>query len=114
MSVILFESDLILPFSLSSLCTTGRLWNHRDGGQSGNHSEKTRLTARSDPVPKKLDASKSNEAKQEKVSFLNDEVSFRWHLFEDAMAFDKLHEGIRGFAKDGQACKDMLKKRLEA
>ena len=30
------------------------------------------------------------------------------------MAFDKLHEGIRGFAKDGDACKEMLRQKLRA
>lgn len=28
------------------------------------------------------------------------------------MAFDKLHESIRAFVKDGEACKDMLKQKL--
>jgi hypothetical protein len=55
----------------------------------------------SEPVPKQLDASASTE-KVEKVSFVDDEAKFRWELFQDAMAFDKLHEGIRGFAKDGE------------
>lgn len=52
-------------------------------------------------VPKKLDAKSANNAKMDKVSYLGDEAKFRWALFEDTMAFDKLHEGIRGFAKDG-------------
>lgn len=55
----------------------------------------------SEPVPKKLDASKVDGEKMEKVSYLDDEAKFRWAMFEDTMAFDKLHEGIRGFAKDG-------------
>jgi len=48
----------------------------------------------------------------EKVSFVDNEAAFRWELFNDAMAFDKLHEGIRGFAKDGDACKEMLRQKL--
>ena len=68
----------------------------------------------SDPVPKKLDAKDASAQKMDKVSYLNDENTFRWSLFEDQMAFEKLHDGIRGFAKDGAACKDMLKKKLEA
>jgi transaldolase len=56
----------------------------------------------SEPVPKKLDASNVSGEKIEKVSYLDDESKFRWALFEDNMAFDKLHEGIRGFAKDGK------------
>jgi hypothetical protein len=57
----------------------------------------------SEDVPKKLDASKVDGEKMEKVSYLDDESKFRWALFEDNMAFDKLHEGIRGFAKDGMS-----------
>ncbi|ORX34530.1 hypothetical protein BD324DRAFT_594336 [Kockovaella imperatae] len=71
------------------------------------------LQKSNDDVPKKLDASTSHQASEEKVSFLNDEPAFRWQLFDDNMAFDKLHEGIRGFAKDGATCKDMLKKKLQ-
>ncbi|EIW67883.1 hypothetical protein TREMEDRAFT_40019 [Tremella mesenterica DSM 1558] len=67
-----------------------------------------------EPVPKKLDASNATSLEIEKVSFINDEAAFRWTLFEDTMAFDKLHEGIRGFAKDGQTLKDMLKAKLSA
>jgi len=67
-----------------------------------------------EPVPKKLEASSASQDKIEKVSFVDNEAAFRWELFDDAMAFDKLHEGIRGFAKDGNACKDMLKQKLSA
>jgi transaldolase len=65
-------------------------------------------------VPKKLDASSAAADKQEKVSFVDNEAHFRWELFNDAMAFEKLHEGIRGFAKDGDACKEMLRQKLRA
>jgi hypothetical protein len=61
----------------------------------------SRADPRSEPVPKQLEASSAGE-KIEKVSFVDDEAKFRWELFQDAMAFDKLHEGIRGFAKDGE------------
>jgi transaldolase len=49
----------------------------------------------------------------EKVSYVDNEAAFRWALFDDQMAFDKLHEGIRGFSKDGAACKEMLKGKLQ-
>lgn len=68
----------------------------------------------SDPVPKKLESESASRDSQEKVSFINDEAAFRWALFEDNMAFDKLHEGIRGFAKDGNTLKDLLKQKLQA
>lgn len=65
-------------------------------------------------MPKKLESESASQDKQEKVSFIKDEEAFRWALFEDQMAFEKLHEGIRGFAKDGNALKDMIKEKLSA
>ncbi|CZT36013.1 transaldolase [Rhizobium sp. 9140] len=41
-----------------------------------------------------------------------DEKTFRWMLNEDAMATEKLSEGIRAFAKDLQALRGQVSKRL--
>jgi transaldolase len=49
-----------------------------------------------------------------KVSYIDNEPEFRWALLEDSMAFEKLHEGIKKFAEDGQTLKDLLKKKLSA
>jgi len=66
-------------------------------------------------VPKKLDADNVNATGvQEKVSFINDEAKFRWELFSDEMAFDKLHEGIRKFGADGETLKNVLREKLSA
>lgn len=43
-----------------------------------------------------------------------DEASFRWQLNEDAMATEKLAEGIRGFAKDTETLCMLLRERLSA
>ncbi len=43
-----------------------------------------------------------------------DEKSFRFMLNEDAMATEKLSEGIRLFAKDLRTLREMVSKRLEA
>jgi len=68
-----------------------------------------------DPVPKKLDAEAARSAAPiPKVTYIHNEAEFRWALLEDQMAFEKLHEGIRKFAEDGQTLKDLLKKKLEA
>jgi len=40
------------------------------------------------------------------------EAGFRWHLNENAMATEKLAEGIRRFAKDGKTLEQMLAKRF--
>ncbi|KAL1409591.1 Transaldolase [Vanrija albida] len=71
------------------------------------------LKSSNEPVPKKLSVEKAGaEDPVEKVSFINDEPSFRWELFQDQMAFDKLHEGIRGFAKDGNTLKELITAKL--
>ncbi|NGX50570.1 MAG: Transaldolase [Chlamydiae bacterium] len=49
-------------------------------------------------VPKKLSADKASSMDIEKISI--DERAFRWQLNENAMATEKLAEGIRTFAKD--------------
>jgi transaldolase len=64
-------------------------------------------------VPKKLESESADRANMEKVSYVDNEAAFRWALFDDQMAWDKLHEGIRGFSKDGAACKEMLKEKLQ-
>jgi transaldolase len=67
------------------------------------------------PVPKKLDASAAKSAApMEKVSFIDNEPEFRWALLQDQMAFDKLHEGIKKFAEDGETLKGLLRKKLSA
>ena len=49
-------------------------------------------------LPRKLDADAARDMDIPKQSF--DEATFRWGLNEDAMATDKLSEGIRLFAAD--------------
>lgn len=60
---------------------------------------------------KKLDAKVSEKAAIEKVSF--DEPGFRWHLNEDAMATEKLSEGIRIFSADARKLERMLEGKLK-
>ena len=67
------------------------------------------------PVPKKLDSTAAAQGQPlEKVTFIDNEAEFRWALLEDQMAFDKLHEGIKKFAEDGQTLKDLLRGKLSA
>ncbi|MGI6047642.1 MAG: transaldolase [Petrimonas sp.] len=49
-------------------------------------------------ITKKLDADKAREMDIEKITV--DEKTFRWMMNEDAMATEKLAEGIRNFTKD--------------
>ncbi|KAJ3572345.1 hypothetical protein NP233_g3145 [Leucocoprinus birnbaumii] len=67
------------------------------------------------PVPKKLDATAAAQAQPlPKVSFIDNEPEFRWALLQDQMAFDKLHEGIKKFAEDGETLKGLLRQKLSA
>ncbi|KAI8813939.1 hypothetical protein BJ742DRAFT_787940 [Cladochytrium replicatum] len=58
----------------------------------------------------RLSKEKALSLNLEKVSY--DEKKFRWDLNEDAMATEKLSEGIRKFAEDGQKLEDLLRNRL--
>ncbi|KAF9555405.1 transaldolase [Agrocybe pediades] len=81
------------------------------------------LKKSTDPVPKKLDSNAGyvpgpNLAAQAdpipKVSFIDNEPEFRWTLLQDQMAFDKLHEGIKKFAEDGETLKKLLREKISA
>jgi transaldolase len=56
------------------------------------------LQASSDPVPQALDAVRARALDLPAVH--HDERTFRWAMNEDAMATEKLAEGIRAFAAD--------------
>jgi transaldolase len=56
----------------------------------------------------KLDATKAGSMKLERIQ--SDEKSFRWLMNEDAMATEKLAEGIRKFTVDLIRLEDFLKK----
>jgi transaldolase len=56
------------------------------------------LQASEAPVPRLLDPEVAARSELARVSL--DEKAFRWALNEDAMATEKLAEGIRAFAAD--------------
>ncbi|KAL0959064.1 hypothetical protein HGRIS_014364 [Hohenbuehelia grisea] len=73
------------------------------------------LKKSTEQVPKKLDAGAAAKADPiPKVSYIDNEPEFRWALLQDAMAWDKLHEGIKKFAEDGETLKNLLKQKLSA
>jgi len=64
------------------------------------------------PIARKLDEeSAAKKYSGEKVSF--SEKDFRLSLNEDAMATEKLAEGIRGFSADIVKLEDILKSKLK-
>jgi transaldolase len=61
------------------------------------------------PVPQKLNIDAAKKAEIAKIPL--DEKAFRWMLNENAMATDKLAEGIRNFAKDLVKLEKMIEQR---
>ncbi len=63
------------------------------------------------PLPRKLEP--ASAAKDAPARMYLDEKSFRFMLNEDAMATEKLAEGIRIFSRDMQALRELVSKRLQ-
>lgn len=61
-------------------------------------------------VPKKLDPGSASLATIDRIRV--DEASFRWHMNEDAMATEKLSEGIRKFATDTVKLEQLITEKL--
>jgi transaldolase len=68
------------------------------------------LKGSTDPVPRKLSVEMSQDFKLPRLSL--DEKAFRWRLNENAMATEKLSEGIRTFASDAAKLEDYIAARL--
>jgi len=65
-----------------------------------------------DPVAAKLTPEAAGALDMEQMSL--DEAQFRWHHNEDAMATEKLAEGIRNFAKDQRLLEQKVKEMVAA
>ncbi|KAI9018248.1 transaldolase [Hyaloraphidium curvatum] len=70
------------------------------------------LAADAKELEPKLSADKAKGLDIEKVSYIDDERKFRWDMNEDAMATEKLSEGIRNFHKDAEKLRGLLKEKL--
>lgn len=68
------------------------------------------LAASKEPVVQKLDAEKAISMDIPKIDC--DEKSFRWAMNEDAMATEKLAEGIRNFGKDIVKLENIVKEKM--
>jgi len=69
------------------------------------------LNKSQDPLQKELNVEAAQNYEGEKVSL--NEQQFRWLLNEDAMATEKLAEGIRKFAVDAVKLEDYLRKLIQ-
>ncbi|KAI9811968.1 MAG: sedoheptulose-7-phosphate:D-glyceraldehyde-3- phosphate transaldolase [Thelocarpon impressellum] len=65
------------------------------------------------PVPKKLDAAGAKAKDIARRSYIDEEALFRFDFNEEAMAVEKLREGISKFAADAQTLKSILKEKIE-
>jgi transaldolase len=70
------------------------------------------LAADEGDLPRRLDPGAPDKNTPARMNL--DEKAFRYLMNEDAMATEKLAEGIRLFARDLRALRDMVSKRLEA
>lgn len=71
-----------------------------------------KLAESTEPISVKLDASKAADMEIEKIDM--DEKTFRWMLNQDAMATEKLAQGIRGFTADIIKLEAIIKAKIEA
>lgn len=70
------------------------------------------LAKDSGPLPRRLDPARIDP--DAPAAYDLDEKTFRWLLNEDAMATEKLAEGIRAFARDLRALHELMSRRIEA
>ena len=70
------------------------------------------LSSSTETLPPKLDATKAKSMDIPKIT-MNENV-FRWMMNEDAMATEKLAEGIRGFAKDIVKLEEIIQAKIDA
>lgn len=68
------------------------------------------LAESKDTLKQKLDAEKAINMDIEKIEM--DEKKFRWMMNEDAMATEKLAEGIRNFTKDIVKLEEIVKEKM--
>ena len=65
------------------------------------------LQASEEHIQRKLDAEKAKKMEIKEIDI--DEKTFRLMLNDDAMATEKLSEGIRNFAKDARKLEDFIR-----
>jgi transaldolase len=65
-------------------------------------------------VPKKLDSASAATLDIPKRNYLKHEAAFRFDFNEEAMAVEKLREGISKFAADAETLKGLLKAKIQA
>ncbi|EGA85554.1 Tal1p [Saccharomyces cerevisiae VL3] len=73
-----------------------------------------KLMNSTEPFPRVLDPVSAKKEAGDKISYISDESKFRFDLNEDAMATEKLSEGIRKFSADIVTLFDLIEKKVTA
>ncbi|CCH58629.1 hypothetical protein TBLA_0A08400 [Henningerozyma blattae CBS 6284] len=73
-----------------------------------------KLTESTEQFPVVLNAESAKAQGAEKISLIDDESRFRFDLNQDAMATEKLSEGIRNFSKDIDTLFSIMEKKVNA
>lgn len=71
------------------------------------------LYSSTEKVPLKLDAKDAETLDIKKESYIHDEALFRFEFNEQAMAVEKLREGISKFAADAITLKNIIREKIE-
>ncbi|GMF63316.1 unnamed protein product [[Candida] boidinii] len=74
------------------------------------------LSNSNEKFEKYLDFAKIQQEEEEidpKVSFINNESSFRFELNEDQMSTEKLSEGVRKFSKDCTTLSNLIESKIK-
>ncbi|MCJ1244649.1 sedoheptulose-7-phosphate:D-glyceraldehyde-3- phosphate transaldolase [Trapelia coarctata] len=66
-----------------------------------------------EPVPQKLKSEDASSLDIQKQSYINDEALFRFDFNEQAMAVEKLREGISKFAADAITLKNIIREKIQ-
>jgi len=72
----------------------------------------TQLQQNTNTLEPKLSVESAKAMDIPHVSYINDEVAFRWDMNQDSMATEKLSEGIRKFGEDQVKLEKMLSSKL--
>jgi len=72
----------------------------------------TKLQESTNTLEQKLSVEAAKAKDIPRVSYINDEVAFRWDMNQDTMATEKLSEGIKKFGEDQVKLEKMLAEKL--
>lgn len=73
-----------------------------------------KLMNSTEPFPRVLDPASAKKEAGDRISYISDESKFRFDFNEDAMATEKLSDGIRKFSADIVTLFDLIEKKVTA